>query len=129
MLEKYSGKVKLVMKQYPIGGHRFARPAALAALAAHRQGRFWEFHAGLFRNYRKMNEQTIVATARDLGLDMELFEKDRKGPAVRSNLDRDVAQANSIGVRGTPSIFINGRIVSQRSLEVFSSMIEEKLNR
>ena len=117
------------MKQYPIGGHRFARQAALAALAAHRQGLFWEYHAGLFGNYRKMNEQTILAVARDLGLDMEMFERDRKGSGVRSALDRDVAEANRIGVRGTPSVFINGRKVLQRSLETFSSMIEEELSR
>jgi len=117
------------MKQYPIGGHRFARPAALAALAAHNQGHFWEYHAGLYKNYRKMNEQTILMTARDLGLDMERFEKDRKDPATLAALNRDIAEARRAGVRGTPSIFINGRKVGQRSLEVFSSMIEEELGR
>jgi len=115
------------MKQFPLRNHRFARPAARAALAAELQNRFWEYHDGLFKNMRNMSEETILSTAKNLGLDLEKFEKDRKDPRIGNIINRDLADGNRIGVRGTPSIFINGKRVNQRSFEVFSSVIEEEL--
>lgn len=129
MLEKYPGNVKLVMKMFPLRSHPFARSAAIGAMAAHRQMRFWEYHDGLFRNLRTMSEETVISTARELGLDMDRFEKDRRDLAVQAAVDRDVAEGARIGVRGTPAVFINGQKVGQRSLGVFSSMIEEELAR
>ena len=117
------------MKQYPLRIHPFARAAAAAALAAHRQDRFWEYHAGLYRQTRNLNEETILSTARDLGLDMERFETDRKDPLIEEAIRRDLAEGNRVGVRGTPSVFINGKKAGSRSLEAFSSMIEEELDR
>ena len=127
VLEKYPGKVKLVMKQFPLRNHRFARRAAEAALAADMQDRFREFSEGLFQNMRNMSEETISSTARDLSLDLEQFEKDRKSPRVRNIINRDLAEGGRIGVRGTPSIYINGKRLNQRSLEAFSSIIDEEL--
>ncbi len=117
----------MVIKQFPLRNHRFARRAGQAALAADLQDRFWEFSEGLFRNLRNMSEETIVSTAQDLGLDLERFKRDRESPRIRNIIDRDLAEGSRIGVRGTPSIFINGKRLNQRSLEAFSSAIEQEL--
>jgi protein-disulfide isomerase len=127
LLEKYPGKVKVVMKQFPLRNHRFARSAAEAALAADLQGRFREFSEGLFDNMRSMSEETILATAEELGLDLKRFESDRRSARIRNTINRDLAEGNRIGVRGTPSIFVNGKRHDQRSMEAFSAVIEREL--
>ena len=59
MLEKYPNDVKLVVKHFPLPSHKAARPAAIAALAAHKQDKFWEFHAKLLENYRSLDDKKI----------------------------------------------------------------------
>ncbi|UCG38154.1 MAG: thioredoxin domain-containing protein [bacterium] len=128
MLEKHKGKVKVVFKNFPIRNHRFARPAAEAALAADIQGKFWPFHDRLFENYNRIDEDLILGIARDLELDMDRFGKDRRGPRVAAIINRDMAEAGRVGVRGTPTIFVNGKPLTQRSLESFSAAIERELD-
>ena len=59
VLEKNPDKVKLVFKNFPLRNHKFAMPAATAALAAEKQGKFWEFHDLLFKDYNRLNEQKV----------------------------------------------------------------------
>ena len=99
----------------------------MAALAAGKQGRFWEYHDRLFENYRSISEKMLVDTAREFGLDMERFEKDRKDIKTNNIINRDLQEGNRIGVRGTPTIFINGKRLGQRSLTAFSTAIEAEL--
>ena len=80
VLEKYPNEVKMVYKNFPLRNHRFARPAAIAALAAERQGKFWEFHDLLFENYNRLSAEKIQEIARELNLDMDKFEQDQKDP-------------------------------------------------
>jgi protein-disulfide isomerase len=127
VLEKYPGKVRLVVKDFPLRNHRFSRPAAQAALAAGLQNRFWEYHDSLLKNMRNLSEELFISTAKDLGLDLAKFEKDRKSPYAARMINRDLAEGGRIGVRGTPSVFVNGKKVKQRSLEAISSLIEGEL--
>ena len=60
--------MKLVFKNFPLRNHKFARPAAIAALAANKQGKFWELHDQLYKNYNKLNEQKIREIAQQVGL-------------------------------------------------------------
>ena len=99
----------------------------MAALAAEKQGRFWEYHDKIFANYRNISDKMLSDTARDMGLDMDRFEKDRKDIRTNNLINRDLQEGSRIGVRGTPSIFINGKRLGQRSLEAFSSAIENEL--
>ena len=78
MLENYPKAVKIVFKNFPIRSHKFAVQAAVAALAADRQGKFWEFHDELFQNYSKLNEEKVQEILAKLKLDKTQFEKDRK---------------------------------------------------
>ncbi len=130
VLEMYPGKVKLVFKNLPlIRIHKFAMNAALAAMAAKQQGKFWEFHDELFANYNRLNDEKIEEIARKVGLDMERFERDKKAPAVRNIINRDMQEAARNNVRGTPTLFINGRRLKNRSIDGFKQAIERELAR
>jgi protein-disulfide isomerase len=129
VLEKNPNQVKLVFKNFPLRNHKFAMPAAIAALAAEKQGKFWEFHDRLFKDYNRLNEQKVKEIAQQLNLDMEKFEKDRKDPRIRAMINRDLAEAKRAGVRGTPTVFINGRLVRNRSMTGFQELIEKALKK
>lgn len=128
MLEQYPNDVKLVFKNFPLTRiHKFAMNAAVSALAAHQQGKFWEFHDELFKNYSSLNDEKFEAFAQSIGLDMEQFKQDRQNPALAAMVQRDLKDGVEAGVRGTPSIFINGRVLEQRSLPGFQQVIDEEL--
>jgi len=129
VLEKYPKQVKLVFKNYPLRNHTLARPAAVAALAAGEQGKFWEYHDRLFENYQKISEPRLVEIASELGLDMETFQAARKMKSLGTSVSRDMQEGSRAGVRGTPTVFINGRRLNQRSLAGFSAMIDRELQR
>ena len=128
MLEQYPNDVKLVFKNFPLTRiHKFAMDAAVASMAANQQGKFWEFHAGLFKNYNNLNAEKIDELAQAAGLDMEQFNQDRQNPALAAMVQRDLKDGVEAGVRGTPSIFVNGRLLQQRSLPGFKQVIDEEL--
>ena len=104
-------------------------PAAIAALAAEKQGKFWEFHDLLFKDYSHLNEEKIKEIAQQLKLNMEKFEKDRKDPQIMAMINRDIAEGNLAGVRGTPTVFINGRLLRNRSMAGFQELIEKALKK
>ena len=127
VLERYPNQVKLVFKNFPLRNHKFSMQAAIAALAAEKQGKFWEFHDLLFKDYNYLNEQKIEEIAQQLKLNMEKFDKDRKDPQIMAMINRDIAEGNQAGVRGTPTVFINGRLLRNRSKAGFQELIEKAL--
>jgi protein-disulfide isomerase len=129
VLEKYPQQVKLVFKNFPLGNHRFARPAAAAALAAGEQGKFWEYHDKLFESYNRLNETSFLKTAEEVGLDIPSFEAARNKAEIAALINRDLQEGSVAGVRGTPTIFVNGRRLQQRSLDGFSRVIEGEIER
>ena len=129
VLEKYKDKASLVFKNFPLANHRNARNAALTALAANQQGKFWEVHDLLYENYNRLNPKKIDELAAQAGLDMDKLQQDRSDPLLNELISRDINEGNSIGVNGTPTVFINGRLLGERSLAGFSRMIDEELTR
>ena len=128
MLEQYPNDVKLVFKNFPLTRiHKFAMDAAVASMAANQQGKFWEFHDELFKNYNNLNAEKFDELAQAVGLDMEQFNQDRQNPALAAMVQRDLKDGVEAGVRGTPSIFVNGRLLQQRSLPGFKQVIDEEL--
>jgi protein-disulfide isomerase len=123
----YPREAKLVFKNYPLPNHAYARPAALAALAAHNQGKFWEYHEKLFENATVLNDSKFQEFAAQLGLNIEKFNKDRSSPALQSIIDRDVNEAKRIGIRGIPAVFVNGKPVLERSPRAFQAAIDKEL--
>jgi protein-disulfide isomerase len=129
VLEKYPQDVKVVFKNFPLQNHKYAMKAAVAALAAESQGKFWEFHDLLFKNYNKLNDQKIQDIAVTLNLNLEEYEKKKKDPAVQTQVRRDLADGRRAGVRGTPTIFINGKRLRDRSLKGFQAAIDKQLEK
>jgi protein-disulfide isomerase len=128
-LEKYPKDVKLVFKNFPLPMHQFARKASLAALAANRQGKFWEYHQKLFEAGSSLSDAKMQDIAKELGLDLEKFNKDLKDPAFENIVNRDIKDGTQADVRGTPTIFMNGKLVKIRSLEDFQQIIDAELKK
>lgn len=129
VLEKYPKDVKLVYKNFPLDFHKIARKAAAAVLAANEQGKFWEYHEKLFANISALNDAKIQAIAKELKLDMERFNKTMQDKTVLDLINRDVTEAQRIGVNSTPSVFVNGKPLKDRSLQGFQDMIDDELRR
>ncbi len=127
MLEHNPDTVKIVLKNMPLGFHKSAIPAALAALAAGEQGKFWEFHDEIFAISPKLSQKALEKIAVKLGLNLEAFKKDMKSSLIQQKLKKDLKDANDAGVTGTPTIFINGVRVKNRSLPAIQELIDKEI--
>lgn len=129
LLEKYPGKMKLVFKSFPQRGHSFARQAAAAALAADKQGKFWEFHDLLFKDHKRLNKQKIQEIVEELGLDQEKFRKDLRDPEIAEIITRDTTEGAKARVRRIPAVFINGRQARNTTLADLQAIIDKELEK
>jgi protein-disulfide isomerase len=127
VLEHNPDTVKIVLKNMPLGFHKAAVPAALAALAAGEQGKYWEFHDELFAISPKLSQNDLDGVAKKLGLNMARFKKDMASPAIQQKLAKDLKDAQEAGVTGTPTIFVNGVKVKNRSLPAIQKLIDEEI--
>jgi len=107
--ERHPNDVRLVFKHFPLAMHEHAEKAARAAVAAARQNKFWEMHAALFDAQPKVDPESVEGLAKGLGLDMKHFLADRDSEATADAVSRDRKQGESLALKSTPSIFINGR--------------------
>jgi protein-disulfide isomerase len=129
LLEKYPSGVKLVHKNFPIRSHKFAYKAAIAALAADRQGKFWEFHDELYKNYNRLNDQKIDEIAKQLQLNETEFKAYQKNPEIAAQVRRDYEEGISLGIRGVPTVYVNGKKMRDRSLEGLEAAINRELEK
>jgi len=127
VLEKYPDSVKVVFKHYPLSFHKQAFSAALASMAAAEQGKFWEYHDELFINQNSLSNEKYLEIAQGLGLDLDKFSLDMMRPSLRQKIEQDVADAKKAGVTGTPTIFVNGRILKKRDFAALSKLIDDEL--
>jgi len=126
VLEKNPDNVKIVFKHLPLRMHNMAETAARAAVAAQKQGKFWQMHDALF-NSRPLSKKSIDEAAGTIGLDMEKFKKDMADPASRQQVLKDMMDASKADVSGTPTLFVNGHRVKDRSLPAIQAMIDKEL--
>ena len=129
MLEAYPELVKVVHKDFPLRNHRYARKAAAAAHAAGNQGKFWEMSEELFKNSRALSDQKVEEIVRQMGLNEEQFQKDWKDPQMANKINKDIQDGRGAGVRGTPTIFVNGRLLRKRSIDGFRALIDKELQK
>lgn len=129
ILEAYPGQVRIVYKNFPLRFHPLAAPAALAALAAGEQGRFWEFHDRLFEHYSELSSERIIGIARELGLDMVRFEKDRISKTIVDRLNKDIIEGRRLAVAGTPTVFINGWRLKEGASAAIRKIIDQELRK
>lgn len=126
--KEYGDSVRIVFKHLPLDIHPDARAAHAAAEAAHRQGKFWPMHDRIFQNQRDMRAETLEGYAKEIGLDMDRYRKDVVSDDVKERIEEDLAQAQKLGVSGTPAFFINGRNLSgAQPFPNFKRMIDEAL--
>jgi protein-disulfide isomerase len=121
----HPGEVRVVFKNLPLPMHPNARLAAAAALAADEQGRFWEFHDRLYaRTGTPLDREALLQIATDVGLNTARLSHDLDDPGLAARLDRDKADAEMLGVKGTPTFFVNGRrIVGAQPVTTFEAAI------
>jgi predicted DsbA family dithiol-disulfide isomerase len=127
--EKYGDRISFVFKHYPLAKHKQAKPAAMASIAAERQGKFWEYKHQLFERQRDLrNEGIFEQIAEEIGLNMEQFRRDFADPAIEAQIKADVALAKKLGVTGTPCFFVNGyKLKGAKPLDAFVSVIDREL--
>ena len=101
----------------------------MAALAADKQGKFWEFHNKLFENYRSLNDEKFIEIAKGLGLDMEAFERDRRSASINNLVNRDIMEGQRTGIRSTPTVFIDGKLLQRRNFKNFQLRIDAELKK
>jgi predicted DsbA family dithiol-disulfide isomerase len=110
--------------------HKDAEPAARAMQAAHRQGKAWEMADQIFANMRALAPDQLAGYASQISLDVEKFKADLDSDAIKKEVADDLAAGQAAGVRGTPSIFVNGRrFKGQRTLDGFKPIIEEEIKK
>jgi len=127
LLKAFPKDVNLVYKQFPLNIHQYARQAAVASMAAHQQGKFWQLHDRMFQNFAAINEENIKKWAREAGLNMTDFEKVMQSGTMESAVQKDIADGAAARVIGTPTLFINGKRVPERSFESMKKTILEEL--
>jgi protein-disulfide isomerase len=122
--------VRIVWKHLPLAIHKDAPAAHLASMAAHKQGKFWEFHDALFANQRELKVDKFKEHAQAIGLDMAQFEKDMVDLELKKVVDADAAEAKALGVTGTPGFFVNGRFLrGAKPFADFAELINEELQK
>jgi len=128
ILKAYPTQVRFVYKHLPLVSiHPNAMGASLAAVAAQQQGKFWEMHEILFANQRALQPEKLKEYATQLGLDTAKFEADMASAETKSVVQDDMRLSQSAGVRGTPTIFVNGKLLQNRTLEGFKETVDTLL--
>jgi protein-disulfide isomerase len=126
--QEWPGDVRVEFLQLPLAMHRDAENAAVASLAAHRQGKFWPMHDLLFVNQQALDPASLRGYARQLGLDLARYDRDYGDPALRERVRREAELANRLGADSTPSFLINGALhVGWGSWMGFRSYVEQEL--
>ncbi len=120
--------MRIVFKHQPLSIHPKAPAAHAAAEAAFRQGKFWEMHDKIFQYQQQMSPAKYVQYARELGLDIERFNKDLASAEVKKRIDQDAREAARLGSTGTPAFYVNGRYVrGAKPFETFKQIIDAEL--
>ncbi len=109
LVKAFPKRVAVYFKQFPLGHHEYSTSASQAALAAHKQGRFWPMHDLIFSNQGSLEEGSFKAFAGELGLNLKRFEADMQSPEVMAQIQNDRKEGEG-GVRSTPTLFINGKL-------------------
>lgn len=129
--EAYGDRVRIVWKDFPLTSiHPQAFKAAEAGQCAREQGKFWEYHDRLFTNQQALQPEFLKKYAADTGLDAAKFNACLDTAKYAERVQEQMGVGNSLGVSSTPSIFINGRLLSgAQPYETFTAVIDEELER
>ena len=133
IMKKYPNDVKLVIKNFPLSFHKQAKKAAKYALAADKQGKYYDMYKKIMENFRqlKSNEDLPMQYAEELGLNMEQFKRDWQLPEIAQQIETEINQLKNSGIPrlSVPKFLINGKEPQGRSLEAFSAVIDAELKK
>lgn len=128
--EKYGDDVRIAFKHNPLSFHKRAQAAALAAECARDQNKFWEMHDQLFANQRALEDADLEKYAQQIGLNMTDYKACYSSGKYNERILQQQRAMVSLGARGTPAFFINGRFLSgAQPLASFERLIDEELNK
>lgn len=127
IVSEFGDRVRFVVRDFPLSQHANAPRAAEAAEAAREQGKYWEYIAVLFRNQSALEVDKLKQYATDLGLDRARFDASLDSGKFAEKVQRDVLDGEKLGVNGTPTFYVNGKRVSDRSYEGLKATIEAAL--
>ncbi|MGQ0505575.1 MAG: DsbA family protein [Myxococcaceae bacterium] len=126
----YGDELRIVFRNNPLPFHSDAPLAAEAALAAHDQGKFWQFHDALFAHQRALDRASLEKYAETLSLNLPQFKAALDSGKFKARVQQDLQAASAAGVRGTPTFVINGRkLVGAQPMDAFKTLITEELAR
>jgi protein-disulfide isomerase len=128
--KKYNGKIQVAFKNFPLPFHNQAKDAAMAGLCANEQGneKFWKMHDAMFGDQSKLDPAALKETAKKLGFDSAAFNKCLDEKKFAANVEQTYQEGQTIGVKSTPTFFVNGQIVmGAQEISVFSEIIDEAL--
>lgn len=130
VMKEYAGKVRVAWRNMPLPFHNNAKPAAIAAMAANQQGKFWQMHELLFKNQQNLAAADLEKYAQEIGLNMPKFKAALEDKKLADQVDADAAAGGKIGARGTPAFFVNGRFLSgAQPFDRFKALIDEELKK
>jgi protein-disulfide isomerase len=127
IVSEFGDRVRLVVRDFPLSQHNNAPKAAEAAEAAREQGKYWEYIAVLFRNQSALEVDKLRQYASELGLDRARFDASLNSGKFAEKVQRDLLDGERLGVNGTPTLYINGKRVSDRSYESLKARVEAAL--
>lgn len=128
--KKYGNKVKIAFKHFPLPFHAQARIAAEASMCANEQGvkLFWKMHDAMFADQSKLDQTNLIATAKKIGAKEAEFKVCLESGKFKAKIDADMAEGTNIGIKSTPTFFVNGKLINgAQPIEVFSEVIDEEL--
>ena len=102
-------KVKIVFKEYPILSPK-SHEAAAWAIAANKQGKYIEFHTALMSHQGSVDDAALESVAKKVGLDIDKLRKDKDDPKIKELLEKDIALAGKLGIRGTPAFIVGDKL-------------------
>jgi protein-disulfide isomerase len=109
IVDSRKSEVRFVYKLYVLGKFPHSENAARAAVAAGKQGKFWEMHHAIFANQQHLDQQGLDGLAKDLGLDVARLHADMQSPEIAERITKDKKLGEDLKIEGTPTLFINGR--------------------
>ncbi len=130
IMNTYKGKIRLVIKNYPYIYRDYSHAAAEASLDARDQGKYWEMHDILLKRSPKLDRASLIAYAKELGLDEKQFTESLDAKKHAAEIERDKKLAVDMDLFNTPTFFINGRkVVGERPFSYFKKIIDDELGK
>lgn len=124
IVNEFGDRVRLVVRDFPLSQHANARKAAEAAEAAREQGKYWEYATVLFRNQSALGVDKLRQYATEVGLDRARFDASLDSGKFAEKVQRDMVDGRRLGISGTPTLYVNGKRISDNSYASLKSAIE-----